>query len=668
MQFTSIRTKFLAFILPVVLIGFLIFFGVSYKMSSDMLNTNAEQIGTGLGRQVSLEVQREFDVNKTHLEILAREQVILSGDRAARLAALQAVKANTGVFSNISYLTADGTGFDYEDRTIDRSNRDYFKKAYQTGKTVVSEPVISAISGKVIVVIAVPVVNNGKVEAVVTGTIGLANFDETLGDMSVYKTGRVLVADESGIVIVDPKKPEYVGKLDLSREESTVKISPVVVSTFKSVLEKNAPAVGHYVASTGEEMTGIFVPIELDGRRWVVVSQVTTDEVLAEANHLLMVLAVLTLVVVIVTTGGIFFISNSFAAKLKRLVESCNLINDGDLRDRPRSILSLDEIGQLADGFVQMRHTLHNLIKSIQTHAVELSNSAEAVTTASHQSAEASTQVADTVTSIAEGASQQAESATSVTNAAAAISDHTATMAERAEEVVAVTHNTIQRVEEGRHSIDEVVSYMEQIKTGSETVDAAISALGKSSEEISHSVEVIASIADQTNLLALNAAIEAARAGEQGRGFAVVAEEVRKLAEESGEFSKRITQTMQSVQSDMERAVEASKRGSEYVGYGLTSVRTADDVFQSISAAIQQLSGGVKGITDGIRQMDEEAHTVRTQIEAVHKITLENASSVQSVSGATQEQSASLEEISAETQGLLNLSEELAAETKKFRL
>ena len=158
------------------------------------------------------------------------------------------------------------------------------------------------------------------------------------------------------------------------------------------------------------------------------------------------------------------------------------------------------------------------------------------------------------------------------------------------------------------------------------------------------------------------------RAGEHGRGFAVVAEEVRKLAEESGEFSKRIAQTMLSVQTDMERAVEAGKRGSEYVGFGLTSVRTADDVFQSISAAIQQLSGGVKGITDGIRQMDEEAHTVRTQIEEINKVSLENASSVQSVSGATQEQSASLEEISAETQGLLNLSEELAAETKKFKL
>ena len=668
MQFKSIRTKFLVSVLPVMLIGFLIFFGVSYKMASDMLVENADTIGKGVGKQAALEVQRIFETNEVHLETLARSSAILHGDDAARLAKLQEVKQDTDVFSNISYLDVNGIGIDSDGSVLDRSDRDYFKKAVQTKKVVVSEPVISAITGKVVTVIAVPVLENGTLTGIVTGTVGLSRFDETLSKMATYRTGQLVVMDETGLVIIHPNEAAQVGKLDFSKEVSSVKISMSLVDAFKSVIDKDAPALAHYARESGEEMTGILVPIHLDGRRWVVMSEASDSEILENAHALLMVLAGLTVVILLVISVIIFFISNSFAANIQKAVRVCDIINSGDLRETPKTITSQDEMGQLSDGFIKMRHTLNTLIKRIQSNAAELSTSAEALTEASQQSAEASNHVAASISEIAEGAEQQSAASASVAHATASISNHAEKMSKQVGVVADVTNNTVERVHEGRRSIDEVVSYMEQIKKGSETVDAAISALGKSSEEISHSVEVIGSIAEQTNLLALNAAIEAARAGEHGRGFAVVAEEVRKLAEESGEFSKRISETMQSVQADMERAVEAGKHGSEFVGHGLDSVRTADDVFQSIAESIQQLGDGVKDITTGIRQMEDETQTVRARIEEIQKVSTANADGAQSVSAATEEQSASMQEVAAATRRLSNLADELANETKKFKL
>ena len=668
MQFKSIRTKFLASVLPVMLVGFFVFFGVSYKMASNMLVENANTIGQGVGKQAALEVRRIFETNEVHLEILSGNEAILHGDNAAKLVALQEVKQHTEVFSNVAYLGLDGIGLDADGNEIDRSDRDYFKKAVQTKKTVVSEPVISAISGKVVTVIGVPVIDNGSVVGVVAGTIGLSRFDDTLAKMATYRTGQLVVMDESGLVIIHPNEPAQVGKLDFSKEVSSVKISMSLVDAFKSVIDKNEPALAHYERESGEGMTGTLVPIQLDGRRWVVMSEASDSEILEDAHTLLMVLAGLTVVIVLIISALIFFVSNNFAAGIQNVVRVCDILNSGDLRETPKTITSQDEMGQLSDGFIKMRHTLNTLIKRIQSNATELSTAAEGLTEASQQSAEASNHVAMSITEIAEGVERQSDASTSVANAAVSISSHAAGMSKQAGEVAEVTNKTVERVQEGRRSIDEVVNYMEQIKTGSETVDAAISALGKSSEEISHSVEVIGSIAEQTNLLALNAAIEAARAGEHGRGFAVVAEEVRKLAEESGEFSKKISETMQSVQADMERAVEAGKRGSEYVGHGLESVRTADDVFQSIAESIQQLGDGVKGITSGIQQMENETQTVRAQIEEIQKVSTVNADSAQNVSAATEEQSASMEEIAAATRRLSNLADELADETKKFKL
>ena len=668
MQFKSIRTKFLVSVLPVMLIGFLVFFGVSYKMASNMLVENANTIGQGVGKQAALEVRRIFETNEVHLETLSRSAAILHGDDATRLAKLQEVKQDTDVFSNISYLDVNGIGFDSDGNELDRSDRDYFKKAVQTKQIVVSEPVISAITGKVVTVIAVPVLENGALTGIVTGTVGLSRFDETLSKMATYRTGQLVVMDETGLVIIHPNEPAQIGKLDFSKEVSSVKISTSLVDAFKSVIDKDAPALAHYARESGEEMTGTLVPIHLEGRRWVVMSEASDSEILEDAHALLMVLAGLTVVILLVISVIIFFISNSFAANIQKAVRVCDIINSGDLRETPKTITSQDEMGQLSDGFIKMRHTLNTLIKRIQSNAAELSTSAEALTEASQQSAEASNHVAASISEIAEGAEQQSAASASVANATASISNHAEKMSKQVGVVADVTNNTVERVREGRRSIDEVVSYMEQIKKGSETVDAAISALGKSSEEISHSVEVIGSIAEQTNLLALNAAIEAARAGEHGRGFAVVAEEVRKLAEESGEFSKRISETMQSVQADMERAVEAGKHGSEFVGHGLDSVRTADNVFQSIAESIQQLGDGVKDITTGIRQMEGETQTVRARIEEIQKVSTANADGAQSVSAATEEQSASMQEVAAATRRLSNLADELANETKKFKL
>ena len=668
MQFKSIRTKFLVSILPVMLIGFFVFFGISYKMASDMLVADADTIGKGVGKQAALEVQRLFDTNEAYLKIAAKSDAMVHGDREAKIRALQDVKQHTEVFSNLAYTDVNGIGFDSDGNDLDRSSRAYLPQVVQSGKTIVSEPVISDVTGKVVSVIAVPVIENGVVTGVVGGSIGLSRFDETLSKMATYRTGQLVVMDETGLVIIHPNEPAQVGKLDFSKEVSSVKISTNLVDAFKSVIDKDEPVLAHYERESGEEMTGSLVPIHLDGRRWVIMSEASDSEILADAHTLLMVLAGLTVVILLAISVIIFFISNSFAANVQKAVHVCEVINSGDLRETPKTITSQDELGQLSDGLVKMRHTLNTLIQRIQSNAAELSTSAEGLTDASQQSAEASNHVAVSITEIAEGVERQSEASSSVANATASISSHAEKMSKQVGTVAEVTNNTVERVREGRRSIDEVVKYMEQIKTGSETVDAAISALGKSSEEISHSVEVIGSIAEQTNLLALNAAIEAARAGEHGRGFAVVAEEVRKLAEESGEFSKKISETMQSVQADMERAIDAGKHGDEYVGHGLDSVRTADEVFQSIAESIQQLGDGVKDITAGIRKMEDETQTVRAQIEEIQKVSTANADGAQNVSAATEEQSASMQEIAASTRRLSGLADELADETKKFKL
>lgn len=63
-------------------------------------------------------------------------------------------------------------------------------------------------------------------------------------------------------------------------------------------------------------------------------------------------------------------------------------------------------------------------------------------------------------------------------------------------------------------------------------------------------------IAFQTTLLSLNASIEAARAGEVGRSFAVVAQEVKSLANQASQNSKRFREVVMKRITDSKRAAE----------------------------------------------------------------------------------------------------------------
>jgi methyl-accepting chemotaxis protein len=119
-----------------------------------------------------------------------------------------------------------------------------------------------------------------------------------------------------------------------------------------------------------------------------------------------------------------------------------------------------------------------------------------------------------------------------------------------------------------------------------EIAGQAISAMADieaSAEKIGQIIGVIDEIAFQTNLLALNAGIEAARAGDSGRGFAVVAQEVRALAQRSGEAAREIKQLVNGTKSQVEAGVEI-------VGQTQNAISSIVDQVISINAAVSGIA------------------------------------------------------------------------------
>ncbi len=100
----------------------------------------------------------------------------------------------------------------------------------------------------------------------------------------------------------------------------------------------------------------------------------------------------------------------------------------------------------------------------------------------------------------------------------------------------------------------------------------AVSQLRGASGQMQRALATVGQIADHTRLLSINASIEAARAGAQGRAFAVIVDEVKQLADRTGQTTLVIGDRMEEFETSIGRmdAVTRAQAGPEAAAKVLT--------------------------------------------------------------------------------------------------
>ncbi|EXF91566.1 chemotaxis protein [Pseudomonas fluorescens HK44] len=460
---------------------------------------------------------------------------------------------------------------------------------------------------------------------VVSIDVTLKQLTEIVKQIKLGETGYLMLMENNGTVLVDPKQPEHNFKALSSLGDGYAQLA----KAGKGLVE---------VELNGERYMANVWPSEQLG--WTFIGLIKQTDVMSSATALTWLIAIIaTVLAVLFAVVGASFASlivrpiRSVASGLEGIAQG-----EGDLTQNLQ-IRGSDETAQLANWFNQFLAAIRSLIQHIGGAATKILANSQSATRVSSDMADA--------------AGRQREAVDMVSTAF--------------HEMVATANEVARSCSQAAESAD---SGQRQAREGQQQIDAAVHSVDKLSQEIEQSAQsmqqlerdsndiqsilgTIRSIAEQTNLLALNAAIEAARAGEQGRGFAVVADEVRALAKRTadstaeidgllGNLAKRTSQVTQ----QMHASLEVSQQSVSRIGEARNSF------------------GQIRESVDVIRDMNTQ---IATAAEEQHQVAEDINRHISQIHGDAQLVAELANSARLDSQSLAGLSNELDGLVRRFR-
>ncbi|MCM3270588.1 methyl-accepting chemotaxis protein [Paenibacillus elgii] len=348
--------------------------------------------------------------------------------------------------------------------------------------------------------------------------------------------------------------------------------------------------------------------------------------------------------------------------QLKEIAEG-----EGDLT-KQLAIRSGGEFQELASSFNHMVRHLQGLVRQVGAHAERFAAYAVQLSVRAEETSRASEHIAATVREVASGTETQNEAVGHSSEIIGMIALNARQTAAKSGDVFTAIQMTEEAALQGNQAIH---TSMKQISLVHETISRmteAVNRLDARSREIGTSIQLITDLSRQTNLLALNAGIESARAGEQGKGFAVVASEVRKLAMRSAESAQTITELIESARTEIQAAIEMTRRSAAEADSGLQTVNEAGASFDHIVLAIRGIRGQMEDVAAASSKMAEDSGHVAGSIGSIAAAASANAEGTQHIAGASSKQLDAMAEIAASAGHLLEMAQELQQSIHRFKV
>lgn len=664
----SIKIKIIMFLIPMLLIAFVVLSGLGYKFASDSLkesnlSTMAEVTKTAAGRaddQIKSEIK--------NLEVIASNPII-SNENISIEEKIEILKPALKTMEQLGISISDKNG-----NSIDALGNKKGVKTTQSfmksikGENAITNPYIDPITSKKVISYSVPIKDlSGNIIGIIMSVKDCTDFSILNKETGFLKTGSSLIVDSNGNFIVAEDESLVSENKNITNMTSDKGALDDLNNIGKSMIIGTQSGIGKYTYE-GIVKYMSYSPIGKTGLSIGIT--VEEKDLLSALSSLAIVDTVVTIIMICLIAVIIIGFTIKIINKLSRAKIYVDSIAKGDFYTQidNKYIKVNDEISQICMSVGEAKASVGGMIKSVRDNANVVRDGSLSLTEIAEQLSVLTEEISASIGEVAINTNKQSCEFEEITNNLASFGDKVNVAEDNVHSISQDISVINDKSLTGTQDIEQLNDGIISVNDSFGKFEISIEYIQGDMKNVNEITNIINNISEQINLLAFNAAIEAASAGDAGRGFNVIALEVKKLSDKSKESAQNIYKIINRLMSVVNKLIDESKNMD-------TELEKQKNIIYKASSSFSEIAGLVKEIVPKVSNIDsifkDISYNKDLIVETVYGLSEEvknTSTSLEQVTDSSVELAKLAEDVNNSSDVLLYKADELIGKVKQFKI